>query len=766
MPKAPATAVVVFDTPQPVGYCFPSSFFASNGMKLTLTGTAWLMLFLMLVPVTIRAQEASETAAEAAPATPAEFDKKTVQLWEDYIHYLRIAQVDQSTSSGTALLEAGLSDEQWVQLVDEVSSYKDYDKTLVTAMKMQVEEISGLAQKIDQRIREARLGVAREGKQVRDSIEKLDDGLRARLNATERLKKAGEYAAPHLLEVLLSDAQVDRTLRPYVIEAMVAVGRPVVAPLCESLAELPPVPKQQVAEVLARIGYPVALPYLRAEIIRPGVDKDTLAVLETAFNQVIERSNVPKTTDAPGLFLMLGEDYYNNRGSLVLQPDAPFNLLWTYTEGVGLTAMEIPTPVFHDAMAMRAARRALQVQPQFPAAASLWLAANFRRENNLGEAKDPSYGAQMHSPHYYATLLGPSHLQPVLFRALTDGDAELARDAIRALDATATTAERLGEGIQPLIASLNYPDRRVRFEAAFAIARSLPRVDFSGAQRVVPVLAEAVRETAKPVILVIAPDLDAIKKTASLLGDEANYNMIFGDSLAAAAEQIHEAPGVDLLVTNLTPAQSLAVLSEARLGSKLMTTPALVFAPTEELATAGRMLAEHKHVLATDLAAEPAEVASAMQQAMDSVKGQSVTPEEALNYATTALQQLLNITRETGQTFVPADATPALIAALDDTRDPVVAGTARVLAQFNAAAAQQAIASAALDSERSEEMQAILYKALAESARFHGNLLNDSLTQLLLRAIRQVKGSVADAAAEAHGALDLPTANGVEQIIE
>lgn len=730
-----------------------------------------LALLLTLIGLPARAQdEPQEEQEQAAPALEApaeqegdaELRGQALRFWEDFIHYLRIANLDLAKEAGSALLELKVSDEDLLAVVDELAPYRDYERTLITAQKMEDEEIVDLAAAVENRVGEARLNLARDPQRVRRSIELLDDGLRARINATERLRRAGEYAAPAMLEVLTSGDEADRVLRPYVQQAMVAVGRPIVAPLTEALPYLSPVPKQQVAEVLAQIGYPTALPYLKAELVGD-LDRETRQVLQTAFDRIIERSSVPRDTDAATLFLMLGEDYYNRRESLVLEPDASFNLLWNYAPDVGLTFLQIPTPVFHDVMAMRTSQRSLAINKQLAASLSLWLAANFRRENNLGEEQDPSYSAEMESPHYYATLGGPTHVQPVLSRAIEDSDPELALDAIRALAATATTAERIGKEIQPLIAAMVYPDRRVRFEAAFALARSLPRVEFSGAQRVVPVLSEAIREVGKPYALVIAPDQDAINNARAFLGE--GYQIIFGYEFEEGAQQAATVPGVDLVVVQTRTPLVEAAVANLRNHVKLMGVPVLVLANPDDVPTVTQMLSRRRNVVVTSAAATADELASAATQATGSTLGPQISEERALEYATTALGLLLDLSKEGAQTFRPADAQPALIAALRDAREPVVLGAGAVLARFESNEAQRALADAALEVERTPEMRVELLRTLAESARLHGNLLTDAQLQLLLKLVRESDGEVADAAAEAHGALDLPTSNAVDFIL-
>ncbi|QNN24588.1 hypothetical protein HED60_20710 [Planctomycetales bacterium ZRK34] len=707
--------------------------------------------------------EVSPLQAGGAEALAPEL-KKSLDAWEDYIHYLRVANLELATSAGTAFLNAEMAPEQLLNIIEEYSTYKDYDTTLTRAEKL--EGAAGqLAKDISAKISGARLDVAREGSRIRQSIELLDDGLRHRVNAQARLKRAGEYAAPQLLAVLLSTDPTDQQLRPYVIETMVELGRPLVAPLSVSLSQLPAVAKQQVAEVLARIGYPLALPYLKAELDRKDIQDDTRKVLNIAYTRILERTGVPASTGADRLFYMLAEDYYYGREDLIAQPDAPNNLMWTYESGSTLRPVEIPTPVFIDVMAMQASRRALQLNPDLSAAMSLWLAANFRRENNLPDgASDPSYGKNMRSPMFYAELAGPRHLHPVLQRALGDEDPALALDVIAALNATAGTYSLLNiDGdIQPLIQALSYPDRRVRFEAAFTIARSMPRASFSGAQRVVPVLAEAVREQASDYAVAIAPDTEALNNVSGLIqAAEAKTQILLGNNVEVAAAQIATAPGVDVIVIDLPVDQAVAAVANARRLPKLSATPVVVLAASENIIAVNRLLGQQPMVIVTDRAAEKEKIVEAIKQSLASGQGAELSDEQALGYATTSLDMIKSMVLTRSPVFEAQDAQPAVVEALADKRDPVVLGAAEVLALMPNVQAQVKLADAAL-ADRAPALQVSLLQALARSARLNGNQINEIQLRNLMKLVQSSTGPLADAAAEAHGALNLPTSNAVK----
>jgi hypothetical protein len=715
------------------------------------------------------AQPAAQPAADAAAApstapTAVPLPSTPAGLWEDFLHYLRIARTDLAAATGKGLLDLKLKPEELLTLVEDGGA-RDVEVTLDRGSRL-AGEAGAAAKAVLAAIEEARMSLARDGGRIRQNIDALDDGLRAQINATARLKRAGEYAAPQMLGVLLSTEDKDRVLTPYVIDAMVAIGRPVVAPLCEALPGIPAVNKQQIAEVLTRIGYPLALPYLKRELEGDKLDAVTRQVLAVAFDRLLAPTGIKPESTSAELFLMLAEDYYRRRESLYQQPGSPTQNIWSYDLKRGLSGQPVPTPIFADVMTMRASERALELNKELTASLSLWLSANFRRENNLpAGATDPTY-LDRPSPHYYATLAGPRHVQSVLQRALTERDAETALDALRALSATGGSDALLVAGgeSQPVVAALSFADRRVRYEAAFALATLLPRTDFGGKERVVPILAEAVRESGKLQAVVIAPDVETINATVKLVEGMGPYQAIMGNSIDAVMPLVSGAPGIDLVVVNGDAAAAEAVHRAAKANPKTAVCPVLVIATSLEIPNIGKLLGSARGVVIADVTADPAKIASAVQQAGQASQGAPVSEEQAKAYAIRAVGLIRDVAIENSQLFMAVDAKPALVLSLKDKRPEVVAASAGVLALMAGEDTQRAIADAALADGLAPELQIPLFRALARNARIAGNLLSEYQQGKLSDLMAKSSGEVADAAAEAVGSLNLPTADAVKRI--
>lgn len=712
--------------------------------------------------------------APAAVAAPAGQGAQAAKLWEDFIHYSRIARLDLAASSGKALVALNLSPENLLGVI-EAGPYEDWELDLIRLQRMD-DAIASVGKEVEATIEKARIAVSRDPQRVRQAIEKLDDGARPRINATRRLQAAGQYAAPELLKALLSRSEVNQKLNPYLIEAMVAVGKPIVPALSQALPDLPPVNQQQVAEVLSRIGYPLALPYLRDAADRDGISVETKNALLLAFSNIAALSRVPNNIAAEDLYLKLASDYYAKAEGLMLEPDAATNLMWQYGTETGLTSIDIPTPVFYDVQAMRAARRALQLRPTKSAAYSLWVSANLRRENNLPEgAEDPSYSAKLRSPMFYAELAGPAHVHPILQRAMTDGDAELALDAIAALAATAGANNAVSNSllkhesdIQPLIAALNYPDRRVRYQAAHAIAKAKPTEAFPAASRVVSVLADAIREEGKLYSLIIADNIEQMNARASSVKAAGQFTVLQGSSVEDSISQINTVPGIDLIVVETSALRADQILARIKSHHKLQGAPVVLMLEGGAVTRAQRLLQDDPLVTALSIETDPAEIVNTFKAINDANNGAKLSKEQALDFSLQSLHVLrdLAVNKAENSIFNILDVKPTLLDALNDSRKEVVLATADALALLSPQDVQQALADAALQTSRGASMQVDLLKSVALSARLHGNQLNSRQIELLLKLIADSTGNLADAAASAYGSLNLPTERGVQLITE
>lgn len=691
----------------------------------------------------------------------------TLDLWEDFNHYVLIARPDLAEDIGKRLLKVKPG-----SLVDavEASTYKNFEKTLYRAQKIQ--GLKKLAGDLEAKLHQALIVRSKDPKRIKTDIEKLGQGTRAQVNAVERLRAAGQFAAPQLLATLRDESKL--SLHPHVLAAMVGIGRPMVYPLSIALKDLEPVQQGQIARVLSEIGYPRSLPYILQIIENKKTDAQTLKMVQAAYAHLASQAGITEGVNAAELFMTLAQNHYNaavNRDVLPgYIPSDKTGIIWTYDHHAGLLPINVPGPVFGYILSMRSSQYALDLNEHLSPALSLWLMANLSRENFMpSKAVDKSYPHNWHPADYYLKVAGPLRQHDVLYRALQDRDYVLALDAIHALRLTAGTEALVNHQgtIQPLITSLSYPDRRVRFNAALTMANARPDAPYTGSYRVVPVLCEAVRQSDTKFAVVLSPDLDRANQIAGVLRKALKFDVAAGQTIEDVMQAISAGPGIDLIITAANSAGTMD-LNHARANNyKLVAAPMIAIADNSAELSQMNALFENNltvyPVLATQTAADlkPA-IASAIKQ----FAGQPIGKKEALKFALDALNMIWEIAIGHGQVYNTIEAQPTLITALQDKREAVVMRSAQILALYSAPMAQQAIAAAALDTKRSSKVRISLINSIALSATRNGNQLNDLQINKILKIVNTAKGGMAQAAARAHGALTLPAAHVVDMITQ
>ena len=240
----------------------------------------------------------------------------------------------------------------------------------------------------------------------------LKGTMRAKMLGTRRLVEAGEYAVPELLEVLVKGNDPEMELA--VTKVLEEIKRQAVLPLCAALPGLSPEVQVKVVRILGAIGWPTAFPYLLDVSKTIG----TTAEVRQAAMQVFRRLG-GTSTDAAAAYGALARKFFNEEQSLVAYPSDPNNVVWSYGTHSGLVATPVPTDIFSQVMAMKAAKRAMELQPNDRIALSLYVAADLRRENQLGSGQvDPFAGDVEYSPQFFATASGSDIVRSVLAMAI------------------------------------------------------------------------------------------------------------------------------------------------------------------------------------------------------------------------------------------------------------------------------------------------------------------------------------------------------------
>lgn len=689
-------------------------------------------------PTTVPGQ--ATTAPAAGPA------ETVADLWDNLLHYIKIARPDLASSYGDAILKSGAAPLEVYQL-----SAKTPGSLTTLARGANLEGMKEVVEKLQKVIEQGYQADRSNPQEIADAIKMLEGGPEAYELAKSRLQKSGEYALPQLVAKLIDPKTSDK-VRGNIVSLLPSMGKEVVQPLAEALGAKDEPLLEIVASVLGRMQNPVAAPALKGLIERKDIQESTRQVARAALLSCSREGMAQKST--AGLYYDLAQAYYDQNESLRPDPRNEMANVWYWKEGLGLTYVPVPRGIYDDVYAMRTAKEVLRHDPQFYPAVSLWIAADLKKEADLPSgAKDPTRGADQPSARFYALASSAGLLQEVLARALTDKNSAVAIGAIEALRSTAGAKSLVivSGGAQPLVQALSYPDREVRFLAALALAQAMPDETFTGADQVMPVLSEALRQAGKKVALLIASQTkqdNALKDALRAAG----YELIENPDPVKALEAARASSGVDAVVLGSKP--DLAdVLALMRKDPAFVAVPVVTAAERmTDLAKAdGKVVIVSPGALGTGLAA-------ALEQAAKLATGRPVTSEQALAWALDAAKAIRQLGLRRNPVLNILRARPALLAALGDPRDEVKVAAAEALAVMNDAEAQRAIAKLGINDQGPEKVRIEAFGALSESLRTYGNLMTDELSRAVLGVVTATGSQpLREAAAQALGAMNLPS---------
>ncbi len=457
--------------------------------------------------------------------------------WNDFLHYIKIGRFDLAKGYAQVVLQSNPDPVELFALSQE--NREGYEILLRVHEAAPDAELAELSQKVLNIIDQGRFMRRSAPKIIVEEIKRLSSTARGRLIGVKRLKDAGEYAIPYML-----DAMADRSRRdelPNIIWALPQIGQPAIRPLVAALQTGDAPLKVEIIKALGKIGYPQSLAYLQYVVEKD--DSPELRNLAGASIRQIDRTAA--RAPAAVLFFRLAEQYYYQAQSLSPAEDAGFGNIWFWDSAAGrLTREEVDKNYFNELMAMRVCEWAVKADPGFGQAIGLWLAAFFKAEA-AGVARMPAYFGDKHADALvYATTAGPEYLHQALARAINDKNADVALGAVEALATTAGEKSlfyMLGPA-QPLLQALSFDDRAVRYSAAIAVAAAGPRQGFAESKLVVVSLA------------------DALGQNAELISETQRWNEELANSYALrAAEAMLKLAETRNPVIDLSAAQSALV---------------------------------------------------------------------------------------------------------------------------------------------------------------------------------------------------------------
>ena len=677
-------------------------------------------------------------------------EKSELELVQDFIHFVRLAANDVAEGVAAELLDRGLTDMEFVDLIESSRDMASFREAVGGAMRVpQLEELAG---EMDRAFRTGKLERARMPDEVTRNINFLvEGGMRARAIGKDRLLSAGEYAMPQLLEAYL--AQGNPRLKAEVQKVIVEMGRQGIMPMVAALPLLDPARQEAVAELLGLVEYRTSLPFLTDLYQTTDVES-----VREACAWAVGRLQGGPNMDVGNLYYSLGEAYYDERAELTSFAGETFQLLWEFDPTIGLIPTPILSEAYHEAMAMRMAEKALRKDPRITEAVALWIASNYSREIDSPEGyANPAYSPDRRDAEYFAVAAGTDIAQRVLARGIDDGDTPLARRAIAAIEMTAGGSSLWGAAQRrPLLEALSYPNRRVQYEAALALGAAQPVSGFEGSERVVPLLASAVRDaSARYAIVLTGSDREEYDRHRQVL-EGVGYTVLppAAGGLADLRAAIAEAPGIDVIVTSLGADTTRAVVEQTRSDSKLAVTPVLAMTPADEMEYLSRLYRRDNSVMIRRTGIDSSMLVRATSELIEVAAGGAISQSEAAAYADRAIAALRDLAVSQNRVLNVSDATAPLISVMGGQDGRVMLDIGEVLAHVGQTRAQSALMNRAL--ELSGDEQRAMLALVADSGKRYGNQLDDRQVRRLVELARSSDYDLATSAAAVMGAMKLP----------
>lgn len=717
------------------------------------------------LPLTVVNLSFAADAPASAPAVELPQNEAIKDSVDSFWHYAKIGRYDVAAAEGQRILASNTDPQQLLSTFETVAQahHDNLDQWLLRWQG--VDPLKEVATQLIDVLNKGHNARRADPKYIEANIKELATNERGYQIAISRLRDSGELAVPIMIDYLRSPAQsqyhaaIRRGLRD--------LGLSAVNPLLAATEMKDEQTLMAVVNALGDIGYDVAVPYL-ARLLQL---KDVPSSVKATTIDALQRLRVadPTHLSATDLFYDLAERFYYDNAAVRADKRSPVGMIWYWSEDKGLTKIDVPQPIFHDVMSKRAAEYSLKLGQSKGDALSLWISAAFQDEADLPAGqKDPTLPADAPSAHYYGVAAGTKYLNASLARANRDRNAPVAMKAIEALEDIGGQANLFGPGDHPLMDAMQFPDRLVRYESAFALAGALPRTPFTGQERVVPLLSEALSQTGAANVLVVVPDQNLLNGMLDAL-KSAGYNAVGGTTPEQAVANAAARPTIDAIVIS----EEMGPTAIDKLSALAGQTPRLqrsvkLFITKTKASPYAVEAVNDPMVSATQ--AKPTDTAALKVAIDDARKRGGMLPLDeatAAKYATRAADLLAKIAISHSPVFDVTISQNLLLAALDDARPAIVKSDATVLGLMNSPEIQPALLAKGLDEKTSDELKIAAYQSLATNARNFGNQLDSDQVDKLLKVVASAPNvEVRTAASEARGSLNLPADQAKQLIIQ
>ncbi len=457
----------------------------------------------------------------------------------------------------------------------------DFYQAAGDALLVKMEQYDELGDVLKDVLRRARIyqkEMRRSPEYIELLISKLEKSDEERVVATRELVAVGPLAVPALL-ARINDNRQDE-LRANARIALTQMGYRAVLALSEALKASDQRQVVTAAAILADIGDPRPLPKLKQLLDSKTTDDTTKRVVTNSIEAIRKASRLTEVASADQLYFTEALRYFRGPDLVRDEQVANESLVWRWDDTAKkLSYVKVPRYAWNELIAEQLLFDGATAYPQFSGyypllaadlaaqAVETELRARLAKENTIPldqQSADEQMDAIAVRVQALAEvgnrvrLVGGPNLYRAVQQAIVSERTDVAAYLLRELeDPVLARADVLlptkAEGLSPekagtvLVAALDHNDKIIRYQAAITLATLDPALEFFNADKVVPILADAVSEWGARVALVIDQDYRQRNTAREQLHSKGllAYTAIDGSE---ALQRLEEAPIKDVII--------------------------------------------------------------------------------------------------------------------------------------------------------------------------------------------------------------------------
>ena len=563
-----------------------------------------------------------------------------------------------------------------------------------------------------------------------DSILKdLNGTAQQRDVAIVTLRSAGAVVVPRMIKVFRNpNGGIDRDT---LINALVAMGEPVGPPLIGALESTDDSVRSMAAQVLGYVGERKTAAYLWYPAFGPNQPPAIQTTARTALGRLLRVPGArAATVSAAGInaeLKRLALEHYRREYEWATNEAGEVEQ-WSWDESAGTVVMDRVTP---QAASLRAgqlfARQALSLSPQNAELQSIVLGLALADQAYYA-GWDQGLASGPGTAHDAALSAGAGTITRSLGLALQSSYPQAAIAALQVLGQVGTR-EALATsftGRSPLIDALSFPNPRVQFAAAMAIMQLNPSAPFTGAERVVAILARALGDTGQRHCLVVHPNLQKSSNVAGLFS-QMGYQPLTAPTGREAFKIAVSRPDIELILLDYNTIQwdLSQTIANLRADARTASIPIVIFGPEErrdDLALRVRRTPNSIYMVESSTADN---VRLQLKPFLDARAVPEMTPEARAGQASAAAFWLAQIATSDRSRIYPLRTTEnALLSAMSD---PALAeNVLRTLGSLGTRPAQQALLQLAVNEGAEEKLRELAAVQLAVHIQRYGLLASST----------------------------------------